>query len=83
MKLFLLQFSLPILVFASLTITTSLVLPATTLVTHCIVPPPFQFQYKDACIVNTTWVQFLVFLLFSPWYAYTVKKFTEEGMRSK
>ncbi len=41
----------------------------------CIAPPPIELPLGiNACSVGIVWVQFMIFLLFSPWYSAIIRK---------
>ncbi len=79
------QMFLPLLVFlASIGIcylVTYLVSPklvalgAIPLVGSCIAPPPIEMPLGiNACSVGIVWLEFMIFLLFSPWYSRAIRK---------
>ncbi len=45
------------------------------LVGACIAPPPLELPLGlNSCSVSIVWIQFMIFLLFSPWYSVAIKK---------
>ena len=49
------------------------------MVGSCIAFVPFEFPLDGACSAYVVWIQFLVFLLFSPWYSYEIRKLVERS----
>jgi len=50
-------------------------LGALPLVGSCIVPPPIEMPLgTNSCSVGIVWLEFMIFLLFSPWYTREIRK---------
>ncbi|NPA97353.1 MAG: hypothetical protein GXO32_07105 [Crenarchaeota archaeon] len=48
---------------------------AIPLVGACIAPPPLEIPLGlNACSSSIVWIQFMIFLIFSPWYSATIRR---------
>ncbi|HIP56877.1 MAG TPA: hypothetical protein EYH02_02245 [Ignisphaera aggregans] len=90
-KTSLLQFIVPFTVFLLTLIASSLAVsyvlfkhigvasPVIVLVGSCIAFVPLEVPSDSTCTVYVVWLQFLIFLLFSPWYSYEIRKAVERS----
>ncbi len=54
--------------------------PAVFMKGVCIGPVPVEIPYSESiCTTYIVWIQFLVFLLFSPWYGYLIRRTLERS----
>ena len=85
-KTSMIQFIVPFTVFLLALIVSSLIVsyvlfqhvgiasPVIVLVGSCIAFIPIEVPSDNTCAVYVVWLQFLIFLIFSPWYSYEIRK---------